>query len=128
MFRKCGVDNGVMGKPYLLYFDLIECIDSIVDCDTPKVCVEKCPTTSFMFNPNQCDSSNFNQTRYQLICQADVKIDRIQDCREIEERISSGDCARWYLESNTCKYFKSFFILKQSGMLSDVDVPILMIH
>lgn len=112
MGRKCGVDNGVIDKPYLLFFNLEKCIDARVPlfgCKTPQVCVQQCPTTSFIHNSFQCrDGENFQQIRNQLICQMGVNVAQIQNCQQIEERINRDDCARWYLPSKTCKYFESY--------------------
>lgn len=105
--RKCGVDNGVIDKPYLFFFNLEKCIDARVPlfgCKTPQVCVEKCPTTSFIHDKFQCnDATNFEQIRENLICQMGVNKAQIRNCIEIEERVAKEDCARWYLPSKSCK-------------------------
>lgn len=103
--RKCGVDNNVIDKPYLLFFNLEKCIDPRVPlygCKTPQVCVEKCPTTSFIYSQFTCNSNTFNQIRSQLICQMDVQMDSIRSCDDIRDRINKQDCASWYLPSNPC--------------------------
>lgn len=103
--RKCGVDNSVIDKPYLLFFNLENCIDPRVPlygCKTPQVCVQKCPTTSFIYSHFQCNSNTFNQIRSQLICQMDVPLDSIRNCDDIKFRINQQECASWYLPSNSC--------------------------
>lgn len=105
MGRKCGVDNSVIDKPFLLFFNLQECVDPRVPlygCKTPQVCVQKCPTTSFIHSYYQCNKNTFNQIRSQLICQMGVQMDSIQICDDIQYRIKRGDCASWYLPSNSC--------------------------
>lgn len=103
--RKCGVDNSVIDKPYLLFFNLAECIDPLVPlrgCNTTQVCVQKCPSTSFIYSHFQCNDNTFNQIRSQLICQMHVPMGSIQKCEDINDRINKGDCASWYLPSNSC--------------------------
>lgn len=103
--RKCGVDNGVINKPYLLFFNLEECIDPRVPlfgCKTPQVCVEKCPTESFVFSEFSCNPSNVQKIHSQLICKMGVKVE--PNCADIIEKVErKKDCARWYLPSNSCK-------------------------
>lgn len=113
--RKCGVDNSVINKPYLLFFNLERCIDARVPlfgCKTPQVCVEKCPTTAFIFNEFGCNNNNFYVTRENLICQMGVNKFEINSCDEIKRRIDKGDCARWYLPSNSCKYIGHCFFFQ----------------
>lgn len=108
--RKCGVDNSVIDKPHLLFFDLEKCIDARVPlfgCKTTQVCVEKCPTSSFIFT--ECNNNiDINQLRKQLICQLGINVND-KSCPEISTLIDDGKCARWYLPSKSCKFF-SFFL------------------
>lgn len=105
--RKCGVDNSVNKKPYLLFFNLERCIDARVPlfgCKTPQVCVENCPTTTFIYSEYECNNNKFYEMRENLICQMGVdKLNDIKSCDNIKYRIDRGDCARWYLPSNSCK-------------------------
>lgn len=124
--RKCGVDNSVIDKPFLLFFNLEECIDPRVPlngCKTPQVCVEKCPSTSFIYNHFNCNANTFNQIRSQLICQMEVQMDSIRSCDDIKDRIKRQDCASWYLPSNPCMelnlycIYSEFFILDYSSFI-----------
>lgn len=81
----------------------------LIGCETTQICVKECPKESFIFIHDHCNPTNFQAMRERLICQTDVKIDRIQNCQEIEERIKKDDCARWYSESETCKLVISFY-------------------
>lgn len=105
--RKCGVDNGVINKPNLLFFNLEKCIDArvpLVGCKTTQVCVEQCPTTSFIYNEYNCNGNTINQIRSQLICEMEVDLAAITDCALINKHINEEKCARWYLPSTKCKY------------------------
>lgn len=107
--RKCGVDNDVINKPYLLFFNLEKCIDARVPlfgCKTPQVCVEQCPTSAFIYDEYSCNTSRLPAIRSQLICQMGVDKEQITDCERLKRRINDGDCARWYLPSKSCKYFE----------------------
>lgn len=104
--RKCGVDSEVVHKPYLVFFNLEKCIDPSVPlygCKTPQVCVERCPTSSFVYVPQQCSAGSFYQIKSQLICKMDVNKDRIQTCDDITALVDQDQCARWYLKSESCK-------------------------
>lgn len=107
--RKCGVDNGVIDKPYLVFFNLEKCIDPTVPlygCQTPQVCVEKCPDQPFIFNEYTCNGNTLNNIREQLICTKDVdKQNDIKSCGDIIGLIHREQCARWYMPSKPCKFF-----------------------
>lgn len=110
--RKCGVDNNVIDKPYLMFFNLEKCIDPRVPlygCKTPQVCVQQCPSTSFIYSHFQCNSNTFSQIRSQLICTMDVPLDTIQSCDDINDRIKRNECASWYLPSNSCMKLNLIF-------------------
>lgn len=116
--RKCGVDNSVIDKPYLLFFNLEKCIDPLVPlhgCKTPQVCVQKCPSTSFIYSEFQCNPSKVAEIRSQLICQMHVQMESIQSCNDITERIKNHECASWYLPSNSCML--NFHIILYSFVL-----------
>lgn len=104
--RKCGVDNGVVDKKYLLFFDLLKCLDPsvpLLGCPTPQICVSECPKTSFLYDGN-CGVQNFEQIRNSLKCKSDVDVNAIRSCEEITKLINDEKCARWYLKSESCKY------------------------
>lgn len=107
MGRKCGVDNEVLHKPYLLFFNLENCIDPktpISGCPTPQVCVEQCPRESFVYRNGDCSSGNFEQIKTKLICSMDIDRVAIQSCTQIDELVQKEKCARWYLPSQSCKF------------------------
>lgn len=112
--RKCGIDNAVIDKPFLLFFNLEKCIDARVPlfgCSTPQVCVEQCPTKAFLHNEYGCNENNFNQIRADLICQMGVSKSDIRSCPDINNSIIREDCARWYLPSQSRKYSGCFLYL-----------------
>lgn len=111
--RKCGIDNGVIDKKYLLFFDLSKCIDPSVPlfgCPTPQVCVSQCPTQSFIYDQYSCNGNSFDQIRRSLLCTPDVNVDQIRSCDEITNYVRNDKCARWYLRSDSCEYIKSVCI------------------
>lgn len=119
--RKCGVDNGVIDKPFLLFFNLEKCIDARVPlfgCKTPQVCVEKCPTESFVFSNYQCREEMVGTIRNQLICQMGVRKEEIRSCADIENKINKDECARWYLPSNSCKCLESVSLVHHVSICS----------
>lgn len=117
MGRKCGVDNEVLHKPYLLFFNLENCIDPktpISGCPTPQVCVEQCPRESFVYRNGDCSSGNFEQIKTKLICSMDIDRVAIQSCTQIDELVQKEKCARWYLPSQSCKFRLSINITNVS--------------
>lgn len=106
--RKCGIDSAVTDRPYLFFFDLAKCVDPtvpFVGCDTTQVCVRQCPQTKFLFDRNEClQTGNFTGIIDSLICQLDVDKRQLRNCNDIEAKINENKCARWYLESKSCKY------------------------
>lgn len=109
--RKCGIDSTVIDKPYLFFFDLRKCTDIMtpfVGCQTPQVCVDKCPTTGFSFDMNVC-KDNFDATLDKLICRLGVDKQQMLSCDDIKTQINSENCAKWYLESEPGK-FSTFWI------------------
>lgn len=107
--RKCGIDNDVVDKQFLLFFDLTKCIDPKVPlfgCPTPQVCVNECPTESFVYDESVCNENSFERIRQSLRCTVDK--DQIGTCAEITQHVKDDKCARWYLQSKSCKYFTSY--------------------
>lgn len=110
--RKCGVDSEVVHKPYLVFFNLEKCIDPstpLYGCQTPQVCVERCPTEAFLFNNERCNSNNFEEIKSKLICTMEVDQMSIRACSDIQTLVQSEKCARWYLPSESCKYTTYLF-------------------
>lgn len=105
--RKCGVDNEVIDKKYLLFFDLTKCLDPkvpLVGCQTPQICISECPKTSFYYDERNC-YNNFAQTRDSLKCKKDIDLNNIQSCADITKLINDEKCAQWYLKSESCEYY-----------------------
>lgn len=142
--RKCGVDNSVINKPHLLFFDLENCIDvqvPLFGCKTPQVCVEKCPTDTFIFpgcggNPS---GAEIRQMRQKLICQMGIDVNQIDSCGQIQRHIDRGECARWYMPSKSCMYssfflnyfsfcLSSFYFVSVSSLLFQIDILIFIFH
>lgn len=104
--RKCGIDNGVVDKKYLLFFDLSKCIDPKVPlfgCPTPQVCVAECPTKSFIYDERLCNANSFEGIRQSLQCTLDVDKYTIRSCDHITQLVQGDKCARWYLKSESCE-------------------------
>lgn len=104
--RKCGVDNEVVNKKYLLFFDLLKCIDPkvpLLGCSTPQICVSECPKTSFFYEERACSPNSIAQILGSLKCKSDVDLSTIRSCNEITRLINDDKCARWYLKSESCK-------------------------
>lgn len=102
--RKCGIDNGVYDKPYLLFFNLEKCVDPRVPlfgCKTTQVCVKECPKESFVYN--HCSPQTLDQIRRKLICKDEIDRWTIHSCEQLDIHMKNEECASWYLESNSCK-------------------------
>ncbi|XP_058789948.1 choline transporter-like 2 [Phymastichus coffea] len=102
--RFCGIDEGVVDKPYLMYLNLRKCIpsnstsnntDIFHPCQSSSVCVSQCPLENFMYNK----FVPVNEIKNKLICTADVNLTSITTAEEIEILISNDKCAKWYLKS-----------------------------
>lgn len=108
--RKCGRNEDVSHEPYLLYFDLGGCFDlkfPFDGCQTPKVCVEKCPTKNFDFNETLCnDSTNFQEIHSQLICKHDVNVAEMLTCKNIDTYVREDKCVRRYWNSSVSGIFQ----------------------
>lgn len=105
---KCGVDSTVKDKPYLVFFDIKECASPSVlalGCNTPQVCVKKCPEKFFLFDKNECNKEGFNSYRENMICKYNVNLN---SCDDIESAVKSKECAEYYLKSQPCKSCFSF--------------------
>lgn len=108
---KCGVDSTVKDKPYLVFFDIKECASPSVlalGCNTPQVCVKKCPEKFFLFDKNECNKKGFNIYKENMICKYNVNLN---SCDDIESAVKSKECAEYYLKSQPCKSRFSFWFL-----------------
>uniref|UniRef100_A0A336K006 CSON001358 protein n=1 Tax=Culicoides sonorensis TaxID=179676 RepID=A0A336K006_CULSO len=105
---RCGVDSEVLDRPYLVFFDLGKCADPkvpLTGCPTPQVCVEKCPTEKFVWDVTQCNTfNNFESFKAGLICDIKVNKNNIKNCKQIDELVEAERCAKWYLNSQSCKH------------------------
>ncbi|KAK0093717.1 hypothetical protein PV326_012838 [Microctonus aethiopoides] len=91
--RKCGVDDDVIDKPFLVFFDLTKCINN--RCNTPQVCRSQCPQSNWYFNPNP---QSMNETYNAMLCEDGITVMN-KNIEQLERLIASKACAKWYLKS-----------------------------
>ncbi|XP_018804709.1 PREDICTED: CTL-like protein 2 isoform X1 [Bactrocera latifrons] len=99
--RKCGIDSSVLDKKYLFFFDLGKCIDPVVPltgCPTQQVCVESCPTQTFIWDRMK-NSLPLAELRKRLICLSDVDKDNLRTLDNMQAAIDQERCARGYMKS-----------------------------
>ncbi|KAF2898519.1 hypothetical protein ILUMI_07651 [Ignelater luminosus] len=96
---RCGLDSHVANKPYLFFFDLTRCLQSIpfTGCRTPQVCVERCPDRQFLLNT----ISSYQYNPRDMICVNNVNRPRTKE--EAQMLVNEGKCAQWYLHSTPVK-------------------------
>lgn len=96
--RKCGIDNDVLDKPILAFFDLSKCVNLNLKfkCNTPQVCVKECPSENWIFDKNK---SNIDDIRKHIICKNNINVSKIQTIEAYEKLIKEDSCASWYLKS-----------------------------
>ncbi|OAF64815.1 hypothetical protein A3Q56_07463 [Intoshia linei] len=71
----CGTGN-YASRPYLFYFSLLDCATVgpsvlVTGCPTPTVCIEKCPTITFVYSVQQAKEASKISTasgRTNFIC------------------------------------------------------------
>lgn len=99
--RKCGIDSGVLDKPYLTVFSSYDCdpVTRFGDCNLKTVCVKECPSTSFYYNKTECNQSTSKVIRDQLICKAHVNVLNVKSCDDITELVERGECSSWYFDT-----------------------------
>ncbi|XP_016952175.1 choline transporter-like 2 [Drosophila biarmipes] len=98
--RECGVDPGVESKRNLFYFDMTKCLDplkTLEGCQTPRVCLESCPTQIFIYN-NMKDLP-FKELHSRLICRREEHKAQIRTKEHIKQAIEQNLCASWYPNS-----------------------------
>ncbi|ALC46404.1 CG11880 [Drosophila busckii] len=107
--RKCGIDSNVLNKPYLFFFNLDQCIDPLVPitgCNTPQVCIERCPSETFVYDTMK--NQPFAELKNRLICITDADKAAISSKSDIERAINEHRCARYYIRSqqflNRCMF------------------------
>ncbi|XP_062126376.1 choline transporter-like 2 [Drosophila sulfurigaster albostrigata] len=108
--QKCGKDSSVLKKNYLFFFNLDQCIDPLVPitgCKTPQVCVEKCPSETFVWDSMK-DTKSFEDLKQRLICKTDADKAAIYSKADIQRAIDENRCARYYIKSepflNRCMF------------------------
>lgn len=101
--NKCGVDQSVASKPYLLFFDPSLCVrptENVVinGCSSPSACVEHCPKEDF-YAPNLYNYPSLDGLgpSARPICVADVPQPRTG--AELRDRVQRKECAMWYMKS-----------------------------
>ncbi|KAH8312643.1 hypothetical protein KR044_011859 [Drosophila immigrans] len=107
--QKCGIDSSVLNKKYLFFFNLDQCIDPLVPitgCNTPQVCVESCPSQTFVWDSMK--NLNFEELKRRLICKTDADKAAIYSKADIQRAIDGNRCARYYIKSqpflNRCMF------------------------
>ncbi|XP_042214681.1 choline transporter-like 2 isoform X3 [Homarus americanus] len=96
MGRVCGRGE-LQNKSVLLFFDLTRCASPKViatGCRTTQVCVEKCPTTNWFYDPLSNEEENM---RKDLICQDGI--DPMDTSFGVLDLIKEEKCAYYYVES-----------------------------
>uniref|UniRef100_F1KVQ8 Choline transporter-like protein n=1 Tax=Ascaris suum TaxID=6253 RepID=F1KVQ8_ASCSU len=107
--RMCGVElqgyYNLRSKPYLFYFDLTKCISySVVfsGCQTPQICVAKCPLKTFTYLQMQSVPSGAQfqaDVQSSIICKANVPMKQIQDFATLRSYVERGECASYTVPS-----------------------------
>lgn len=101
----CGM-NSKAGKPYLLYFDLLECARmgaavAVTGCPTPQICVESCPTTSWVFLTLEASEQKHGYSKAarekQLLCVDNA--DYLNSSYSVTNLVKDKQCAPYYLNS-----------------------------
>ncbi|XP_070531871.1 choline transporter-like protein 2 [Ptychodera flava] len=105
----CGYDTQVKDKPYLFYFNLVDCASTAslieLQCPTKQICVSQCPNSTWMGvtdgityelpspigGPDKIDWDKY-------ICDYDV--DPKTSDKSPSELFEDNDCASYYLESS----------------------------
>ncbi|XP_047028248.1 choline transporter-like 2 isoform X4 [Helicoverpa zea] len=98
--KRCGLDSGLIDKPYLVFFDISKCLSPgtpIVGCPTPQVCVKQCPTETRIFDKEMTES-NFLQYRPSMVCTADINVNTLTYA-QARNYISQNKCASYVLQS-----------------------------
>ncbi|RWS10489.1 choline transporter-like protein 5 [Dinothrombium tinctorium] len=106
--RICG-RHELKDRPYLFFFNILKCtkVQSLhKGCETPQVCVEKCPdyTESFAEYRNEAKFNSEPQNKRleiqrKLICTDDIDI-RKQRLEDIPSLLSRNKCAPVYFKSD----------------------------
>ncbi|KAF7996186.1 hypothetical protein HCN44_001818 [Aphidius gifuensis] len=91
--RRCGIDSEVVNNTNLVFFDLTKCFNS--RCNTPQVCVNKCPTKNWIVTQDIDDIDNLKKN---LLCKIGVNLEN-KNINDIQQLINKNACAQWYLES-----------------------------
>ncbi|KAH8247236.1 hypothetical protein KR038_000744 [Drosophila bunnanda] len=123
--RKCGIDSGVLNKKNLFFFNLEQCIDPLVPltgCPTPQICVEKCPSQTFVWDTMK-NSLSFEDLHSRLICLTEETKAQIRNKDQMNDAIQKNLCARWYIKSapflnrclfefspQVCQYIPAFLL------------------
>jgi solute carrier family 44 (choline transporter-like protein), member 2/4/5 len=106
---QCGKDSEVVDKKFLVFFDLAKCADPLVPingCPTTQTCVKQCPNETFVHNFDICRREGVGNYRRKLICSRKINVANINSCEKVQEHIDREECAKWYLKSESCKFFK----------------------
>nr|XP_034302606.1 choline transporter-like protein 2 isoform X2 [Crassostrea gigas] len=115
----CGYDTGYTGKPYLVYFDMLQCAKTgtaviITGCPTPQICVDTCPTTYWHYLYQEAletapsPTKNTADRATDMICKpgTDTSVGTIQNL------VDTDACATYYVKSTPVvgRCIPSFFL------------------
>ncbi|XP_011311619.1 CTL-like protein 2 isoform X2 [Fopius arisanus] len=114
--RKCGLDADVADKPFLFFFDLTTCDLDENRCDTPQVCLEKCPDTNWRFDTDQ----PLEEIRKKIICRPGVNVTH-KSVLEIEALINVTACAPMYFKGKSIVH-RCFPLDLGTGFIDDVII------
>ncbi|RZC34922.1 CTL-like protein 2, partial [Asbolus verrucosus] len=112
---KCGIDYHVRDKPYLFFFDLTKCLSPTVPftgCPTRQICVERCPSSYFVYKGNAGD---YNQVAY-----CDYNTNKPTSNSEAETLFNQEKCAKWHLPSSPLLYRCIYNIADRKSLKGDI--------
>ncbi|XP_071963172.1 choline transporter-like protein 4 [Antedon mediterranea] len=107
----CGISEAVADKPYLFFFDYLECLEEAkpptFDCPSSgQVCVEKCPTENYAINVKYYDklddAAPTGVDWDDFICEYDIDAEDevINRGSNIQVLLNTKKCANYYTNSD----------------------------
>ncbi|KAE9416015.1 hypothetical protein Angca_004531, partial [Angiostrongylus cantonensis] len=108
--RRCGGSRGrsynLTTQPYLYYFDITKCISystAIGGCQTPQICVSKCPSKYFSYlqlqNPTVPLLDFYESVKTSLYCTEDVDKNSITNFVILRNYVRQKKCASYTVNS-----------------------------
>ncbi|XP_077986585.1 choline transporter-like protein 2 [Glandiceps talaboti] len=101
--QMCGYDTLVKDKPYLFYFDLVDCASATslleLQCPTTQICVSECPSSTWVGYPEEAkymlSASSVDWSSF--ICDYDITPET--SGKSPLDLFGDEECASYYLES-----------------------------